>query len=165
MSESVLAQVKALQGMPVSRLREKWRDVFGTKPPNRSQGYLWRRLAWKIQEDHYGKMSPEDRARVSEMRVEIDAGPLTVWSKQKRARTATKTPQKPTHDRRDPRLPISGTVISRWYKGAELTVKVLDKGFEFEGRVYRSLSAIAREVTGTSWNGYSFWRLSEGARR
>jgi len=165
MPESVVARVKELQWMSVSRLREKWLAVFDTDPPNRSRGYLWRRLAWKIQEDHYAAMSLEERARVAEMRIEIDAGPPTVWSKRKRERTATRTPQKLAPGRRDPRLPMPGTVISRSYKGAELTVKVLDKGFEFEGRVYRSLSAIAREVTGTSWNGFNFFGLTEGARR
>ena len=63
MSESVVARVKALQGMTAPQLRARWRDVFGTEPPNRSRGYLWRRLAWKVQEDYFGALSPDERAR------------------------------------------------------------------------------------------------------
>jgi len=60
---------------------------------------------------------------------------------------------------RDRRLPIPGTVISKVYKGTIIDVKALDKGFEYAGKVYRSLSAIARAVTGQHWNGYLFFCL------
>ena len=60
---------------------------------------------------------------------------------------------------RDRRLPIPGTVISKVYKGTIINVKVLDKGFEYDGRTYRSLSAIAGAVTGQHWNGYLFFGL------
>jgi hypothetical protein len=62
----------------------------------------------------------------------------------------------------DPRIPSPGTVIARDYKGRKLLVAVLEKGFEFEGRTYRSLSAVAKEVTGTHWNGVRFFGLDEG---
>jgi len=60
---------------------------------------------------------------------------------------------------RDKRLPIPGTVISKVYKGTIIDVKVLDKGFEYDGKAYRSLSAIAGAVTGQHWNGYLFFGL------
>ena len=60
---------------------------------------------------------------------------------------------------RDRRLPIPGTVISKVYKGTIIDVKVLDKGFEYDGKAYRSLSAIAGAVTGQHWNGYLFFGL------
>jgi hypothetical protein len=61
--------------------------------------------------------------------------------------------------RRDRRLPIPGTVISKVYKGTVIDVNVLDKGFEYDGKVYRTLSAIAGAVTGQHWNGYLFFGL------
>lgn len=60
---------------------------------------------------------------------------------------------------RDRRLPIPGTVISKVYKGTIIDVKVLDKGFEYDGKAYRSLSSIAGAVTGQHWNGYLFFGL------
>ena len=59
----------------------------------------------------------------------------------------------------DRRLPAPGSILRRHYKGREIIVRVLADGFEFEGRIYRSLSAIARELTGTKWNGFLFFDL------
>ncbi len=61
---------------------------------------------------------------------------------------------------RDRRLPIPGTVLTREYNGARIAVRVLARGFEYDSRTYRSLSAIAREVTGSHWNGYLFFGLT-----
>lgn len=60
----------------------------------------------------------------------------------------------PPTAQRDPRLPAAGTILTRTFKGKEVKVEVLDHGFRLNGRVWRSLSAIAKEVTGTTWNGY-----------
>ena len=61
----------------------------------------------------------------------------------------------------DPRLPLPGSFVTRRYKGREIVVKVRPKGFEFEGEVYRSLSAVAKAVTGKHWNGYHFFKLRQ----
>jgi hypothetical protein len=70
---------------------------------------------------------------------------------------------------RDGRLPLPGTVLTREYRGREIRVTVLDRGFEHEGAVHRSLSAVAKAVTGAHWNGYHFLgiarRAAAGARR
>lgn len=67
---------------------------------------------------------------------------------------------------RDRRLPLPGTLLVREYKGQSVVVKVLDEGFEYEGRRHKSLSTIAREVTGTKWNGFLFFGLAgDGTRR
>ena len=58
------------------------------------------------------------------------------------------------------RLPIAGSIITRSYKGRTLEVKVLPQGFEFEGEVHRSLSAVAKTITGSHCNGYLFFRRS-----
>ena len=59
----------------------------------------------------------------------------------------------------DNRLPLPGQEIMREYKGQMFLVRVLEKGFELEGEVYKSLSAVARKITGTHCNGYLFFRL------
>lgn len=60
---------------------------------------------------------------------------------------------------RDRRLPIPGTIISKVYKGTIINIKVLDKGFEYNGKYYRTLSSIANTITGQHWNGYLFFGL------
>jgi Protein of unknown function (DUF2924) len=60
----------------------------------------------------------------------------------------------------DPRLPPPGTYLEREYKSRRVIVKILVDGFEFDGQIYRSLSAIASEVTGTKWNGFVFFNLT-----
>lgn len=66
---------------------------------------------------------------------------------------------KPKKQSRDMRLPIPGTVITKDYKGQMIEVLVVDGGFEYKGKVYKSLTAIAKEITGAHWNGYLFFNL------
>jgi hypothetical protein len=56
---------------------------------------------------------------------------------------------------------MPGTILAREFQGRDVVIKVLDKDFEFEGRRYKSLSAIAREVTGTKWNGFLFFGIAD----
>jgi hypothetical protein len=66
---------------------------------------------------------------------------------------------------RDERLPAAGTVLRRDYKGQVVVVEVLPDGFQFQGRFFKSLSAIARQATGTPWNGFEFFRLTKSPDR
>jgi Protein of unknown function (DUF2924) len=63
--------------------------------------------------------------------------------------------------RRDRRLPVAGTVLRRAYRERAVEVKVLAEGFEYEGQRYESLSAVARAITGTRWNGLLFFGLTK----
>jgi hypothetical protein len=65
----------------------------------------------------------------------------------------------------DTRLPPPGTLLRRDFRGKAVLVKVLSAGFEYDGRIFGSLSAIANEVTGGNWNGFVFFRLARGAAR
>jgi len=71
----------------------------------------------------------------------------------------------PAPRERDPRLPKPGGILSRTFKGKEIKVEVLDAGFAYDGKTWRSLSAIAREVSGTSWNGFLFFGLQTRAKK
>jgi len=61
----------------------------------------------------------------------------------------------------DDRLPMPGAIITRQYKNRTVAVRVLPRGFEYEGEVYRTLSAVAKKVTGTHWNGFNFFKLGQ----
>ncbi len=76
---------------------------------------------------------------------------------------APATPAKPPRER-DPRLPRPGAVLTRTFQGKEHKVQVLDAGFLYEGKTWRSLSAIAKAISGTAWNGYLFWGLQKRAK-
>ncbi|MEZ4387210.1 MAG: DUF2924 domain-containing protein [Candidatus Krumholzibacteriia bacterium] len=165
MSASIAAQVLALESMNVAQLRVRWNKVFGEETKQRHRRYLIRRLAWKLQEDQLPKLTPEQEARVAEYQREYEAMPPEKWfpnaGRGRKARAAQKPPGSPQNRR----LPKPGSLITRDWKGRQVAVKVLDKGFEYQGRVYRSLSGVAREVTGTSWNGWKFFGVDGEARR
>jgi hypothetical protein len=72
--------------------------------------------------------------------------------------TGSQQPQRRLAHRR--RLPIAGTTLTRSYKGRTLEVKVLDAGFEYEGQFFGTLSGLARQITGSHWNGYVFFGLA-----
>jgi len=98
-----------------------------------------------VQELAYGGLKPETRARLEALGEQLDGGNVVL----RRIRAG--------EDR-----PIAGTRLVREYQGVQHTVTVLQDSFEFEGRPYRSLSAIARHITGTRWNGWTFFGLKSG---
>jgi hypothetical protein len=138
MSESVLAQMAALKGKSTPELRALWKELFDREPPVLGRRYLEDRLAYRIQELHFGGLS--DRAR-----RKLDA--LVDQLEPKAAR------------RRDPGRPIAGTQLRREWQGAAHVVIVREHDFEYNGRPYKSLSAIAREITNVRWNGPLFFGL------
>jgi hypothetical protein len=142
LTDSVLAQLAALKTAPIGALKQKWRDLFESEPPPYNRRFLEHRLAYRIQELAYGGLKPETVRRLRQLAEDLDGGKADV-----RRRRAD-------HDR-----PIAGTRLIREYQGIEHCVTVRDDGFEYQGRPYRSLSAIARVITGTQWNGRIFFGL------
>jgi hypothetical protein len=140
MSKSVLAQIGALKSMPVTALKGRWRELFDIEPPPYNRRFLESRLAYRIQELAYGGLNPETVERLAALAAE--AGEKGT----KRARSG--------HDR-----PIAGTRLIREWQGVEHSVTVRDDDFEYQGRPYKSLSAIARLIAGTRWNGWTFFGL------
>jgi hypothetical protein len=145
-------EIAALQKMTVGRLREKYREVFGEESRSRNKSYLFRRIAYRIQEKKHGGLSERARKRAEEL-----AKDAPIRRRGAKGRLGEEAQAK---RKRDPRLPQPGTVLKRALGKTEHQVKVLESGFEFKGKLYRSLSAIAREITGTSWNGYLFFGLA-----
>ncbi len=165
MQGSVTAQIEALRGMTVGQLRLKWRELYGEDTRSGNRAYLWRRLAWRVQELAFGGLSERARARIEELSRDGDLRmlPPRGWTPPVGdVRPAARQEAGPV---RDARLPRPGATLSRLYRGQEIRVLVLEDGFEWEGRHYRSLSALARGVTGQRWNGLLFFgltRRSEG---
>ena len=144
--DPIPARLAALKTTPTRELKKQWRDLFESEPPPFNRRYLESRLAYRIQELAYGGLKPETVRRLEKLGEELDGG-----SKAKR------------QVRADAR-PIAGTRLIREYQGVEHCVTVRDDDFEYQGRPYKSLSAIARAITGTQWNGLAFFGLKTGRR-
>ena len=141
MSNAVLARLAALKTMPTLGLKQQWRDLFETEPPPYNRGYLESRLAYRIQELAYGGLKPETIERLEALAEQFDGG----------------DPAK-RRMRMDDR-PIAGTRLIREWQGVEHCVTVRDNDYEYQGRPYKSLSAVARAIAGTRWNGWVFFGL------
>src|SRR3954468_17514048 len=141
MSASVLAQLTALKGLPTQDLKRRWRELFETEAPPHNRRFLESRLAYRIQELAYGGLKPETVERLNALGKQFDGGRGPV-----RKRAAS--------DR-----PSPGTRLIREYQGIEHCVTVRREDFDYLGRPYKSLSAIARTITGTRWNGLVFFGL------
>lgn len=146
METPVLARLAALQRMSVKELKTEWEALFSTPAPNNSRSYLELRLGYRIQELTLGGLSRETRRTLDLLADEIEgrAGSQSIVA--------------------DPRNPMAGTRLVREWDGVEHTVTVMKDGFDWQGRKFRSLSAVARAITGTQWNGYRFFGL-RGTRR
>ena len=167
MKLDVIREIDKLKCMTVQGLRERYCEVFGEATRSGNKDFLWKRIAWRLQANAEGDLTERARRRAGEIaddadiRIRPPAGAFKPVGVSSSKRTASYTFQS-DHDRR---LPMPGTVLNREYKGAFIRVMVMEKGFEYNGEVYRTLTAITRKVTGTRWNGYHFFGLrSERAR-
>jgi hypothetical protein len=145
--------IQQLRQMTTAQLRLKYHELFGYASHSNHKGYLFRRLAWRLQSLTQGGLS--ERARQYARQITEDAdlrlcAPTKFRGVQPALRVAGASRQV------DSRLPAPGTQLIKRYKNETITVTVLEDGFQHGERVYKSLSAIARQVTGTQWNGYSF---------
>ena len=151
MQQNIVREVEALDRMSVPELREKYHEVFGEEARSTHKDFLRKRIAWRLQANEEGGLSGRALRRAKELANDADLRLLAPA-----ARTVIR-PFRPSHDRR---LPMPGTVLQREYHGQTVTVTVLDTGFEYAGQVFTSLSAVARAITGTRWNGYLFFGIA-----
>ena len=148
MSDSVLARVAALREMATPELKQHWRELFGSEPPAYNRRFLESRLGYRIQELAYGGLKPETVQRLEALGEQLDGGKIDVRRK-----------------RADQDRPIAGTRLIREWQGVEHTVTVTQDGYDWQGRPYKSLSAVARAITGTRWNGWTFFGIKNHRAR
>lgn len=142
---AVLAELVALKAMTVPELREKWAAIFDAPAPNTSRQNLELRLGHRIQELALGGIGRDTRRTLDALAAEVASG-------------------EPGQVMTDPRRPLPGTKLVREWNGVEHTVTVLTKGFEWQGRRYKSLSGAARAITGANWNGWKFFGFTPRPR-
>jgi hypothetical protein len=155
----MIARIAALRRLAVGELREEYLKAFGEETNSRNRDWLFRQIAWQIQALAEGGLSERAKRRAAELARESDVRPrsrqlLTPGQPASAApRIVTVGPV------RDAKAPLPGTVLCRDYKDQNVVVRVLEDGFEWDGRVYGSLSAIAKAVTGAHWTGHLFYGL------
>lgn len=161
MALNINKEVEKLKLMTVKELKEKYHEVFGQECRSNNKPFLWKRIAWRLQALEQGSLSERARKRAEELvryadlRIRVPKGAFNSSEDKPNGPTLV-TAFSPSHDRR---IPVPGTILTRLYREKAIRVTVLEKGFEYEGQVYRSLSAIAKVITGTNWNGFGFFGI------
>jgi hypothetical protein len=145
-TDPIPARIAALKTASTPELKKQWRALFNTEPPAFNRRFLETRLAYRIQELTYGGLKPDTVKRLEALGEQFDGGsPMT-----RRIRTDLK--------------PITGTRLIREWQGVEHVVTVTRDGYEWQGRPYKSLSSVARGITGTRWSGWVFFGLKNHRR-
>lgn len=159
---NIAEQIKAVESLRGAALREKFREVTGLETRSNNRPYLIKRIVQALQAATEGvPQGPAAPAAIAPAEAAARSHPRNTASPEEKPASQESSDKRT----RDPRLPPVGTVLEREYQGKTLRVKVLEDGFEFRGKTYRSLSAVAREATGTTWNGLLFFHLIPYARR
>jgi hypothetical protein len=136
-------ELAVLPGLPLEALKDRWRTLHGAPPPSRlGRALMVRGIAYRIQEQVHGGLRPKTRRQIARAAADIAAG---------RAPSAYRSTIKP------------GTRLLREWQGVTHEVIVLEAGVQHRGDVWLSLSAVAREITGTRWSGPRFFGI--GGRR
>ena len=163
------SQLAALETMNVPALAEKYRELYGEPTRSRNRAYLKKRLAWRIEANFHGDLSQGAIARIQQLgdqlpeRWQMRLGqpasePAAAGDATTKLDAALSTA---TTEPRDPRVPPVGTVVRRVFDGKTHEVTVCVEGFEYEGRKYKTLSAIANQIAGSRWNGFLFFGLKK----
>ena len=162
MAVNVERELAALQRLGAGQLRLRYAELFGEPTNANNKAWLLKRIAWRLQALAEGDLSERARRRATELACDADLrlNPPRAALPETPA-TAAQPRTRTLEFQTDPRLPPPGTVLTRKYKGRVLQVQVLRNGFEYEGQVYRSLSAVAKAVTGSHCNGYLFFRVGQ----
>ncbi|XZE35834.1 DUF2924 domain-containing protein [Pirellulaceae bacterium SH501] len=162
MSPQVTLEIAALQNKTVSQLVHRYEQVFEEECRSRNKQYLIRRIAWRLQANEEGGLSRAALKRAEELAINAETR-VTAPRKYSSEGVKLVLPEPDSFVDWDPRLPPPGNIIERQYKGTMIRVIVLQDGFEYEGRRYKSLTAIAKEVSGSHCNGFLFFRLGRRA--
>ncbi len=150
---TIAQQVAELARLKTPELVERYATLFGRPPHMKNRTWLWRNVAWKLQEAHFGGLSEPAQARLAQLMSEVVLPPAP----DPNVRTGTVK-----RGRANP-LVAPGTVLIRTWRGQEYRVEVLADGYSLDGVTYRSLSGVAHAITGSHWNGPLFFGLSKRA--
>lgn len=156
MEAPIEAKITAITKLNATELQKAYKELFtedGEFSHNRR--YLIRKIAHSLQELEYGGISEKALRRIKELIEKYDP----INNKAVRPNMDSLNQNFSNRPYRDKRLPIPGSRIIRMYKGRNLEIKVLESGFEYDGKIYKSLSAVTHMITGSNWNAFDFFKL------
>ena len=159
MNDQLRREIEQLRSEKTKALQMRYRELFGEQSHSSNHAHLFRRIAWRLQALSEGDLTQRARDRAMQLASDTELrlrAPRQFWRE-------LENPSKQAA--RDPRLPVAGTLLERRYQDRTITVQILSEGFEYEGKIYDSLSSIASSVTGTRWNGFAFFGLNKKVRR
>ncbi|TVQ64291.1 MAG: DUF2924 domain-containing protein [Phycisphaerales bacterium] len=162
MATDIANTIKELGRLTVPQLKQRYAEVFGEPTGTHHKQYLIKRIVWRTQALEQGGLSERALRRAAEL---ADDAELRLTAPRARETGTGPVVTAAFEAGRSSSFPKPGAVIRREYKGRTILVKVLPRGFEYEGEVYRSLTAIARHITGAHWNGVNFFGLASSKRR
>ncbi len=156
MEVNIVNEVATLQRLSIAQLRQRFTELFGESTRAGNRIWLIKRIAWRLQALAEGDLSQRARRRADELARDADL-------RLNPPRDKSTTPPMPAMTASPPaavdaRLPPPGTILDRPYKGQLVQVQILTDGFAYAGRLYASLSAVAKAVTGSHCNGFLFFR-------
>jgi hypothetical protein len=163
--KDISAEVAALGRMTVAQLRERYQQLHGEPTTSSNRDFLIKRLAWRIQSLAEGGLSERARRRAEELARDADLRTTVPKPPKASGEGTTVTLAAPMKANCHDLLPGPGTVLTRMYRGRRISVTVQRQGFEHDGQTYRSLSAIAKHVTGSHWNGHLFFGLRNNSKK
>ncbi len=153
--KTITEAIAELRSMTVPELTARYEQLFGRPPRVKHREHLWRRCAWKIQEQRFGGLSKVAKRRLEELIGEID---LPLGDQQRTVSGRLNGHVRPADH-------TVGTVFTRTWHGRDVRAVAVEGGYEYDGVVYRSLSAVAKAVTGSHWNGRLFFNLTTRKKR
>ena len=158
MTDNLAHELARLPRLGVADLRRRYADLFGETIRTGNRAWLLKRLAWRLQSLAEGDLSERARQRAAALAHDAD---LRLSPPRPRSTLPVAAADRPARrpGKRNHRLPPDGTILTRLYKGTTVHVRVLEQGFVYEGIIYRSLSAVAKAITGSHCSGYRFFHL------
>jgi len=160
MQPEVAQAITELRSFTIADLQKRYRQTFGKEAGSSNKQFLFRRIVWQLQAAVEGDLSERARRRAAEISDDADIRDRAPENSPPPNQPVARSPVHRLHPQRDSRLPPTGTLLARRVHGSDVVVKVLAEGFEYQERRYSSLSAIARQITGTRWNGFTFFGLT-----
>ena len=170
MGLNVNKELARLRKLTPTELRQRYAEVFGEPSRSGNRDFLVKRIIWRTQALDEGDLSERARRRAAEIANDADLRLRPPALARGESVLATIEPKGTTRHMRlrgDDGLPIpgAGALLTRKYRGRTIQVRVLERGFEYEGEEYKSLTAVAKAVTGTHWSGRLFFGLTEPKER
>ena len=166
MSIDIEHEVAAMGRMSIAELRERYERVFGETTTTRHAPCLVRRIAWRLQANELGGLSERARQRAQELANDAElrlTAPKAAAPPASDGQTVTRAAPAAIRDAGD--APVVGERFERLYKGQKIVAVIAKNGVRWEGRLYRSLTAVAKAVTGNHWNGFHFFGLKNGGEQ